>query len=789
MHVLAKGTIVSDKYYVHELVGTGAAGSVYRVTQTGLDIERAMKVLDPKNKADDFKKYMESFQKEIKTLSQLSHSNVSKIIDYGDHTIDGIEVHYFIMEYANSETLKNLQTAEFGAKGVLNLFSQVFDAICYLHERGILHFDIKPSNILVHRDGISGKTYAKLSDFGVTKMVEGHQHQLDLLGSPSDASYVFGTTRYAPPYASRLLNSGTPVKREEIQSYLPHFDLYCLGASLAEVISRQPIRTSIHGDLEELLGDLKPEICTQLDHGQTEYLCNFIRQLVVNDPRKGYRSAKDAQDAFARLDTRYAIPREVPEISNVGSRRAITHGNRLVRMSERTYRIICHPTFQRLQRLNQLNLVESIYPEARQTRFSHSLEVYELAKKAASHLLGEGVFRLHVSAREIGLFLVSALLHDIGHYPLAHTIEDLKNSSIRTNQKPKSDYEMVRNFLTETPESGGLSLSDILLSDWDVSADEVLRIVTKADAETIAESLFKQIIDGSIDIDKLAYLCHDSDFTGVSYGSGIDTEALIYSLRAFRSNPGKNPARYAIGLASKGVIPAENMIVARYHMFARVYWHHTNRAIMAMIHYAMRTIFENDHDYTFERYVKDTRSMSDIEALRYIKGLYDELRDKTPSIPENPIIGLVDNTRGIYKRLVSFSKHPGNSKLRHCHEFLGKAGNTKIDELREKSILVIKNILGINIPDSHVLFDIPSITKDGMSDIYVHDPSSEDEYILLHSASAVIGAVQEDFQWLARKSRVLIHPDIRKELRSQSSEHEAAKAVEDLIAHAARLNT
>lgn len=792
MHELPEKAIIGGRYRVLSRLGSGGASTVYRVVQSGLETERALKVLDPHVEGAQIEMFERTFRDEIQLLSHLSHRNLAKILDLGSDSVGGTDIRFFVMEYANSGDLSHVAPTLTQANDLLRLFSEVFDALCYLHERNVLHCDIKPTNILVNKDPISGTLEAKLADLGVSKPLGSYTSRPpDLLPTLRDETYLWGTSKYAPAYAAEYLNQGKSLSRSNLAGYLPHYDLYCLGATLAETLSKLQLQRPISADIDRLLDSPKDVVRKDLSSDQWEYLCDFVRLLLEEDRTKGYKSAVEARDAFARINPQRAIPTRVPEIAMVGSSRVITYGDQAVRLSDRAYRVVAHPNFQRLQRLNQLNLVEAIYPEARQSRLSHSLEAFQLAKTAATHLLGDGTFRLHVSARDLSMFLVSSLLHDIGHYPLAHTIEDLRADIVDPECRPLADYDTVTHFLRHTPETGAPSIAKLLEDDWQVSVDEVARIVAKGDPLSIPESIFKQLLDGPIDIDKLAYLTRDSRFTGVTYGRGIDTEALISSLRLF------SPTRYSVqqpvvGLAHKGIVPAESMIVARYHMFSRVYWHHTNRAMMAMIGYALKAVLlDPTEKLTFADYLNLTHGFTDIEALRLISTRFDRIavrEDSTVFGMTNPLTGILDGSREIYKRLVSFSAHPKNPRLAHCQMYLGTASQGALNELSDAIIGELSKLTGRKVSPASVLFDVPRMNKekDALTETIVSDPASAQGMTQLNEISKVVGAVFTDFQWLAKKSRVFVSPALREDLRTRNLEAQATKRVEEIISHAAR---
>ncbi|HEX9929498.1 MAG TPA: protein kinase [Pyrinomonadaceae bacterium] len=794
------GQIIDNRYKIIQSLGKGGAGEVFRVQQIGLNVERALKLLSPPEYSEvELNIYNETFKNEIRLLSSLSHQNLTKILDFGEVKIDGTDTVFYVMELANGGDLK--ENFEFSSSDeALRCFGQILDVLDYLHGRNILHFDIKPANILVHTDPISQKREYKVTDLGVSKIVKpeaeiNKQSRTKL----REETFVYGTKIYAPPYAQPVINnSKSPIKRSDLQTWLPHFDLYTLGLTMVNTLSKSELTISTFDrqQIRRLIENPKNQslVLQQLPEDQLRYLIEYILLLLEPELDKfAFRSTREAKEAFERMDPRFSLPLQVPEIISVGSKYLINKSNLTSRLSERTFKIVSHPCFQRLQRLNQLNLVELIYPDARQSRLSHCIETFELAKSVASHLIGDELFRLHIGGHELGLFLCASLLHDIGHYPLAHAVEDLR-PEFKDDPKirPALDMDNAAYFL-DLPLLDVPPISELLKQGWGIERDELLDVIglRKREDYPVSVFLFRQLIDGAIDIDKLAYLSRDSWFTGAAYGRGIDIQALISSLvvliAPYRfSNGVENIPQ--IGLLDKGINAAESMILARYHMFSRVYWHHTNRAVMAMIRYVMKRVFEYRRDsepnFRFQTYLQETINMSDIEVLKMLSNQFDDIQIReNKSIFANPLSGLLDNSRQIYKRLCSFSKHPTDSGIRRCHDFLNKKDKQALEQIRKGCIELLSKLIQKEIHDSHVLIDVPQIDKkrDLIPEIFVKDFRSENGIFPLKDVSRFVGLVSEDFEEQVKKSRVFIHPSLREELRSRNIEGKAARQVEKLV--------
>lgn len=201
--------------------------------------------------------------------------------------------------------------------------------------------------------------------------------------------------------------------------------------------------------------------------------------------------------------------------------------------------LIEHPYFQRLRRIKQLGLTHLVYPGALHTRFQHALGAMYLMDQAVEVLKMKG---LEISEQEVKGLRIAILLHDIGHGPYSHALENSLVSS--------------------------LSHEDISLLFMDR-----LNVVFGGEL-TIARSIFRgdypkkflrQLVSSQLDVDRLDYLKRDSFFTGVSEGV-ISTDRIIKML---------NVSGDELAVEAKGIYSVEKFIVARRLMYWQVYLHKT----------------------------------------------------------------------------------------------------------------------------------------------------------------------------------------------------------------------
>ena len=238
-----------------------------------------------------------------------------------------------------------------------------------------------------------------------------------------------------------------------------------------------------------------------------------------------------------------------------------------VPLTSRVRRIIDSEPFRRLAKITQVGLVSLVYPGARHTRFEHSLGVYRLALLLLKRLSHIPDFTNRVSQHDAERFIVTALLHDVGHYPFCHLIEDIRIDGIPHHEALAA--ASIGNSIEQS------ELAELLRKDWNLEPVEVINLLN-GKTETSADRLLASMLSGPIDIDKMDYLFRDSLHAGVPYGRQLDLERLIGSLCLNASGDG-------LAITEKGKTAAELMIFARYVMFSEVYWHHTVRAATAML--------------------------------------------------------------------------------------------------------------------------------------------------------------------------------------------------------------
>ena len=188
-----------------------------------------------------------------------------------------------------------------------------------------------------------------------------------------------------------------------------------------------------------------------------------------------------------------------------------------VPLTDRVRALVDTAEFRRLAHISQLGLVGLVYPAAIHTRFEHSLGVYRLALLFLRQLSHDRRFAALVSTADAELFIAAALLHDLGHWPFCHPIEDMRLPSV-------PQHELFANsFLLEG------EIADALRHDWAIQPRDVVDLLSGKPRDARSR-LLASMLSGPIDIDKIDYLARDSLHAGVPYGRNFDQGRLIASL-------------------------------------------------------------------------------------------------------------------------------------------------------------------------------------------------------------------------------------------------------------------
>ena len=213
---------------------------------------------------------------------------------------------------------------------------------------------------------------------------------------------------------------------------------------------------------------------------------------------------------------------------------------------------------QRLRYVRQLGLAHLVYPGATHSRLEHALGAYHLARRTLSYLREAGELD-GIAGDDAAVVSAAALLHDVGHYPFSHALEEIGVPPHETVSRPLVTSGEVAAILREGIAPNAPERVDALIRG-------------------ASDSPLQGLISGSIDLDKMDYLKRDALMCGVPYGE-IDEDRLMHAF-VLVDDPDTGSRR--IGLRTKGLSALESLLFAKYQMYRNVYWHHAVRSATAM---------------------------------------------------------------------------------------------------------------------------------------------------------------------------------------------------------------
>jgi HD superfamily phosphohydrolase len=203
------------------------------------------------------------------------------------------------------------------------------------------------------------------------------------------------------------------------------------------------------------------------------------------------------------------------------------------------YKIISHPWFQRLRRINQMAMSYLVYPGAVHSRLHHALGAYHLMHNALYELRTKGI---EITEKEEQAAKIAILLHDIGHGPFSHALESL----------------LVEDLEHET-------LSLLIMNELNEELGGALTMAIEIFQNTYPKKFLHQLVSGQLDVDRMDYLTRDSFFSGVIEGM-IGYDRIIKMLTVHEGE---------LMVEEKGIYSIEEFLVSRRLMYWQVYQHKT----------------------------------------------------------------------------------------------------------------------------------------------------------------------------------------------------------------------
>jgi serine/threonine-protein kinase len=280
--VLSQGVVLSNRYLLNERVATGGMGEVWWGTDLLLRRKVAVKVLLPSLVSDS--EFITRFRTEARMMAALRHPGIVQIYDYGeDAVVNGSRVDYLVMEYIEGAPLSKWikETGKLGITETMSVVTQAAQALHVAHDAGIVHRDVKPSNLLVQPDGS-----VVLVDFGVARSAD--------MASITATNIILGSAHYMAPEQA----SGQPVSAAT--------DIYALGTVAYYCLTGRPPFT----------GDNLLQVVTQHLQGEPPTLpaeipapvAALVTRALAKDPANRFPSAAAFADAARATQSAASAP-------------------------------------------------------------------------------------------------------------------------------------------------------------------------------------------------------------------------------------------------------------------------------------------------------------------------------------------------------------------------------------------------------------------------------------------------------------------------------------------------
>ena len=387
---------------------------------------------------------------------------------------------------------------------------------------------------------------------------------------------------------------------------------------------------------------------------------------------------------------------------------------------------------RRLASISQLGMVSLVYPGATHSRLEHSLGVYRNSLRLLARFGNESKFQNIVDESAVDAFVLAALLHDIGHWPFCHPIEDM-----RLQDLPEHETR-VRQWINTS------ELANCIQTDWSCSIDDVCRLLEPQKNKTLepATQFLSSCLSGPIDVDKLDYLQRDSLHAGVPYGRNFDADRLIGAMTIHPDAP-------RLAITDKGRTAAEMMVFARYVMFSEVYWHHAVRSATAML---QRAVFLLQHRIDLPTSLK----LGDADWIMMLQ------RTAEGSVAEPLSCGIFGPRRKLYKRVAEFSFVDGPQ----VHQQLARRPYWWLVACAEELARELSSATDLAVHAVDVLIDAPPVKLE--VDINMDVVQRDQSVRSLGEVSPVASALaNQQFDDQVKKVRVFMSPAIATSMKSR----------------------
>ncbi len=691
------GTLVIGEYEIKESIGGGQQSNVFKFSYYGCDKDFVIKILNEEEKP--------RVDREIEKMRGIRHSNLISILKWGRIIYDSQKDEfkmlpyndqrgdiYVIEEFVEGYTeIKDLFAyVEEKEKYFWKLVDDIMEVLNFLNTQKLVHLDVHEGNIIYSEKW----DRFMLIDYG---FIHGKNEKVSgqiARDKNQGGTIITGETDWKKFYSEVLIKVYTKYikDKENIKEFLD---------TMGEIIKWEDEKEKNEKYIISVYGYWK-----------------LYKENILNLSGNGYIITSEKwgeYNGYIKIPVSGGIPtyKELRQVIDTES-------------------------FQRLRYIKQLGVTHLVYPGATHTRFEHSIGVYYMMLKYLEKLLHVNKFKKYLSVlfdgdieKGIRTLLFAALLHDIGHYPFSHWIEEMQLKNINRHE----------NNVDEILNNDG-RLREILEKFTDIAK---LKQLIKNDKEMFPlTSLFESIMD----VDKIDYVIRDSFHCGVPYGNAIDIERLINSL--WFNEKG-------LLITEKGISSLIGLFIGRIIMYRDVYWHKTVRCATSMMKRAFYYWYKNNQN-NLNLLKKEDRLF------------YSELSKDTDA---SPMWNLLEK-RDLYKTLFSFSN---DDILPKSAEDIRYPDYVEIMDMEDK----VKGILGIKKEDGLLIEFVPrgkflqEYNNWGEKNAYYFNRKNREEKKLLNAVRTNILYVLD-----APLVYVYIHPDLYGNIQQfKNKKEEVRKVIKD----------
>ncbi|OQY90403.1 MAG: hypothetical protein B6D38_03680 [Anaerolineae bacterium UTCFX1] len=279
------GKTLGGRYTLIEKIKEGGMAMVYKARDTNLDRFVAVKLILPQRELSE--RFLARFKREAKSHARLSHPNIVTVFDYGEFE----DKPYIVMEYIPDGTLKDLLGKPLLWQNAAQLIVVIAEALAFAHAQGIIHRDVKPSNILM-----LGRRDPHLADFGIAKLIEGDEETADLTGAG-----IVGTYKYMAPEQG--------VGKSDERS-----DIYSLGVVFYQLVTGK-LPFDADSDMAVMLKKNTEPLPPPRQYVPNLPLAveNVLIKALARDPKNRFKDMRKFSAALGRLLLNADAPRMLAE--------------------------------------------------------------------------------------------------------------------------------------------------------------------------------------------------------------------------------------------------------------------------------------------------------------------------------------------------------------------------------------------------------------------------------------------------------------------------------------------